>query len=174
MSLAKVVSEHFAAEFNEAPACIVRAPGRVNLIGEHTDYNDGFVMPLAIDRATFIALRPRDDKRVLALSLDMDDRRQFALDDLRRPAEVDWIDYLIGVAWSLTERGDALRGWEGVLSGDVPIGSGLSSSAALELAAARAFHCRLQLRLGCQPPSPWLAREPRTNGWASTAASWIR
>ena len=141
MQLANKVRDHFIAAFSEPPAYIVRAPGRVNLIGEHTDYNDGFVFPLAIDRATFIALRPRNDNRVLAISLDMDDRREFALDDLQPPAEVDWIDYLIGVAWVLQERGYALRGWEGVVSGDVPIGSGLSSSAALELAAARAFYC---------------------------------
>ena len=111
MSLAHTVSEHFAAEFGEAPAFIVRAPGRVNLIGEHTDYNDGFVFPMAINRATWIALRPRDDKRVLAISLDMDDKRQFSLDDLRKPADADWIDYLVGVAWALLERGYALRGW---------------------------------------------------------------
>ncbi|MYD10383.1 MAG: galactokinase, partial [Chloroflexi bacterium] len=141
MSLADKVKQRFHAEFGESPAFIVRAPGRVNLIGEHTDYNDGFVMPLAIDRATWIALRPRADKRVLAISIDMDDRRDFALDELRRPAAIAWSDYLIGVAWSLQERGYALQGWEGVISGDVPIGSGLSSSAALELAVARAFHC---------------------------------
>ncbi len=141
MSLANTVREHFVAEFGEAPAFIVRAPGRVNLIGEHTDYNDGFVFPLAIDRAAWIALRPRADASVFAISLDMNERRQLALDDLRRPAELTWMDYLAGVAWALTERGYALRGWEGVLAGDVPIGSGLSSSAALELAAARAFQC---------------------------------
>lgn len=141
MSLANAIKHHFATEFGESPAYIVRAPGRVNLIGEHTDYNDGFVMPLAIDRATWIALRPRADSKVNTISLDMGERREFALDDLPRPEAVDWIDYLIGVAWSLGERGYDLRGWEGVVSGDVPIGSGLSSSAALELAAARAFHC---------------------------------
>ncbi len=140
MSLASAVKERFHSEFGEAPAFIVRAPGRVNLIGEHTDYNDGFVFPMAIDRATWIALRPRDDNRVRAISIDMDDRREFALDDLPRPSTVDWIDYLIGVAWALQRRGHALRGWDGVLSGDVPIGSGLSSSASLELATARAFH----------------------------------
>ena len=141
MSLANRVKDRFLAEFGEDPAFIVRAPGRVNLIGEHTDYNDGFVFPLAIDRAAWIALRPRADNRVLALSIDMNDRRDFPLDDLPRPAQIRWIDYLIGVAWSLGERGYALRGWEGVVSGDVPIGSGLSSSAALEMAAARAFYC---------------------------------
>lgn len=141
MTQLETVQEQFHSAFDAEPAFIVRAPGRVNLIGEHTDYNDGFVFPLAIDRATFIALRPRPDNKVFAISLEMDDRREFALDHLRRSAEVAWIDYLIGVAWVLQERGYALRGWEGVVSGDVPIGSGLSSSAALELAAARAFHC---------------------------------
>ena len=141
MSLANTVNDRFTAEFGQPPAFIVRAPGRVNLIGEHTDYNDGFVFPLAINRAAWIALRPRGDRRVAAISLDMDERREFALDDLSRPAQVGWSDYLSGVAWALMARGYALRGWEGVVSGDVPIGSGLSSSAALELAAARAFHC---------------------------------
>ncbi len=140
MSLSDAVKHVFQNEFGAEPIFIVRAPGRVNLIGEHTDYNDGFVFPMAIDRATFIALRPRADKRVLAISPDMDDRRDFALDDLRTPAETEWIDYLVGVAWALQERGYDLCGWEGVVSGDVPIGSGLSSSAALELATARAFY----------------------------------
>ena len=140
MSLSDTVKQGFQDEFGEAPTHIVRAPGRVNLIGEHTDYNDGFVFPMAIDRATFIALRPRADNKVVAISLDMDDRREFALDDLSRPAKTDWIDYLVGVAWALQDRGYRLRGWEGVVSGDVPIGSGLSSSAALELVTARAFY----------------------------------
>ncbi len=140
MRLPETVQAQFIAEFGAEPAFIVRAPGRVNLIGEHTDYNDGFVFPMAIDRATYIALRPRDDKQVVAVSLDMQERRAFSLDDLPRPTETKWIDYLVGVAWSLRERGYRLRGWEGLLSGDVPIGSGLSSSAALELATARAFY----------------------------------
>ncbi len=141
MTLVETVRERFLQEFGEAPAFIVRAPGRVNLIGEHTDYNDGFVFPLAIDRAAWIALRPRADKTVVAISIDMKERREFALDDLPRPGKTRWIDYLIGVAWALQERGFRLCGWEGVVSGDVPIGSGLSSSAALELATARAFFC---------------------------------
>ena len=140
MSLSDALKHVFQNEFAEPPAFIVRAPGRVNLIGEHSDYNDGFVFPMAIDRATFIALRPRADKRVLAISPDMDDRREFALDDLWTPTETEWIDYLVGVAWALQERGYDLCGWEGVVSGDVPIGAGLSSSAALELATARAFY----------------------------------
>ena len=159
-----LVVSNFEQEFNQPPAFIVRAPGRVNLIGEHTDYNDGFVFPLAIDRATWIALRPRADNRVVAISIDMEERREFALDELRRPEKTEWIDYLIGVAWALQERGFRLSGWEGVVSGDVPIGSGLSSSAALELATARAFYCvsdfewdAAEMALACQAAeNEWL------------------
>ncbi len=164
MSLADAVKQRFQAEFGERPAFIVRAPGRVNLIGEHTDYNDGFVFPLAIDRAAYIALRPRTDNRVLAISIDMAEQRDFALDDLPPAHEARWSDYLVGVAWALGERGHNLRGWEGVVAGDVPIGSGLSSSAALELATARAFHCvsgfdwaPAQMALTCQrAENEWL------------------
>ena len=140
MTSALRVSQHFNSRFDESPSCVVRAPGRVNLIGEHTDYNDGFVFPLAIDRAACIALRPRADNRVRVISLDMGDDQIFALDNLPPPTDSRWIDYIIGVAWALNRGGYPLRGWEGVLAGDVPIGSGLSSSAALELAAARAFY----------------------------------
>ncbi len=136
------VQEHatraFAARFGAPPPLLARAPGRVNLIGEHTDYNDGFVMPLAIDRAAWIALRPRADRRVIVQSLDMEAEAAFDLADLRRGAP-SWVEYLKGVAWALQEAGHAVRGWEGVLIGDVPIGAGLSSSAAVEMAAARAF-----------------------------------
>jgi galactokinase len=117
---------------------VVRAPGRVNLIGEHTDYNDGFVLPLAIDRAIWIALRPRTDGQVLAHSLDFSGSTTFSLDNLAR-ANGGWAEYIKGVAWALQQTGHRLAGWEGVIAGDVPVGAGLSSSAALELAAARAF-----------------------------------
>jgi galactokinase len=95
---------------------------------------------MAIDRATWIALRPREDNKVFAVSADLDDKQVFTLDNLVRPEKTDWVDYLIGMAWALQERGYQLNGWEGVVTGDVPIGSGLSSSAALELATACAFH----------------------------------
>lgn len=140
MTLQEAAHQHFKEEFGEDPTFIVRSPGRVNLIGEHTDYNDGFVFPMAIDRATWIALRPRDDKKVFAISADLEDKQEFQLNNLNRPAKTDWIDYLIGVSWALQERGYSLTGWDGVVTGDVPIGSGLSSSAALELATARAFY----------------------------------
>ncbi len=128
----------FRRHFDSSPTWVVRAPGRVNLIGEHTDYNDGFVLPMAIDRAVWIALRPRVDRRLIVHSLDCDARTNLTLDELRR-GDHDWTEYVKGVAWVLQERGDVLRGWEGIVVGDVPVGAGLSSSAAFELALARAF-----------------------------------
>src|SRR5579862_8282967 len=117
---------------------IIRAPGRVNLIGEHTDYNDGFVMPLAIDRAAWIALRPRPDCRVSVHSIDYNESCEFELGSLKHE-KAGWVEYLKGVAWCLQDAGMNLLGFEGVLAGDVPLGAGLSSSAALEMATARAF-----------------------------------
>lgn len=134
----KKASRLFAERFGAAPQWVVRAPGRVNLIGEHTDYNDGFVMPLAIDRAVWIALRPRPDRRVIVHSIDFHDAGEFVLDQWQR-SEQRWLEYIKGVAWTLAEDGLALSGWEGIVTGDVPAGAGLSSSAALEVAAARAF-----------------------------------
>ncbi len=128
----------FQARFGAAPTVIVRAPGRVNLIGEHTDYNDGFVLPIAIDRAITIALRPRPDRRLIVHALDYDQTAEFDLDRLEK-GEPGWAEYVKGVAWALQREGFGLSGWEGVLLGDIPRGAGLSSSAAVELASARAF-----------------------------------
>ena len=132
------IAAHFTRQFAAPPRWVVRAPGRVNLIGEHTDYNDGFVLPMAIDRAVWIALRPRDDRRVLVRSIDYNESEEFSLDGLVR-RQAGWIEYLKGTAWALQDAGWGLVGWEGVLAGDVPLGAGLSSSAALEMAAARAL-----------------------------------
>lgn len=138
MEISQRVVQAFASHFNAKPQFLVRAPGRVNLIGEHTDYNDGFVLPMAIDRAVWIALRPRADRRVALHSLDLGRSADFELDSLRREG-AGWIEYVKGVANELQAEGFALRGWEGVMAGDVPRGAGLSSSAAVEMAAARAF-----------------------------------
>jgi len=132
------VVAHFTKRFGQSPRWVVRAPGRVNLIGENTDYNDGFVLPLAIDRAVWIALRPRNDRRVAVFSVDYNQTGEFSLDDLRNE-KAGWIEYLKGTAWSLQDAGYGLTGWEGVLQGDVPLGAGLSSSAAVEMATARAL-----------------------------------
>jgi len=137
MDLSEQVSESFVELFGGKPSVIARAPGRVNLIGEHTDYNDGFVLPMAIDRAIWIAARPRADGLVRVHSIDFDSQETFSLEDLKRGQG--WSEYLKGVAYVLKLDGHRLSGWEGVMMGDVPRGSGLSSSAALELAAARVF-----------------------------------
>jgi len=136
--LEDAVRRAFEARFGEAPAFVARAPGRVNLIGEHTDYNDGFVLPMAIERAVWIALRPRADGVVSVHSLDFGETAELTLDPLERGGP-EWSEYVRGTAWALAEAGHRLQGWEGVMASDVPIGAGLSSSAALELATARAF-----------------------------------
>jgi len=125
----------FRSTFGSSPAFVVRAPGRVNLIGDHTDYNAGFVLPMAIERASCIALRPRGDRRVRLVSEGYPSGG-FRLDALER-SEPRWLEYVKGVAWALGPGGTA--GWDGAVATDIPVGAGLSSSAALELAAARAF-----------------------------------
>lgn len=131
------LKQSFASYFNSESEIIVRAPGRVNLIGEHTDYNDGFVLPMAIDHAVWLALRPRDDRTVRLFSLDLEADSAFELDSLTKGS--DWIEYPKSIAYELMKAGYELRGFDAVMTGDVPRGAGLSSSAAVELAVARAF-----------------------------------
>lgn len=130
--------EEFQKRYGKPPEWWIRAPGRVNLIGEHTDYNDGFVLPIAIERQIEIALRPRSDAQILVYSLDYQQTAQIDLNHLTH-AEHRWADYLMGVAWAMQQEGLPLLGWEGVLWGNIPRGAGLSSSAALEVAVGRAF-----------------------------------
>jgi galactokinase len=116
---------------------IVRAPGRVNLIGEHTDYNLGYVMPAAIDLEIRIASLASDDRTVELERLETGERLGFALDAVGPGhATGQWIDYVAGMAWSLGERGVPLRGCRGLIGATLPAGAGLSSSAAMELATA--------------------------------------
>ena len=135
----QTILEEFTKRFQQAPTMLAVGPGRVNLIGEHTDYNDGFVLPVAIKRDIRIALRPREDRRVKVYSLEYDGWYEFNLDELRYNQELLWSNYVQGVAWALQELGIPLRGFDGVISGNVPRASGLSSSAALEVATATAF-----------------------------------
>lgn len=137
-SLLVKVSEEFNRRFGERPTIIVRAPGRVNLIGEHTDYNDGFVLPMAIDRALWIALRPRSDRLVVPYSIDFEQGVAFSLEEFTHE-NTGWAEYIRGTAWALAGAGYPILGWEGVMASDIPIGAGLSSSAAIELATTRAF-----------------------------------
>ncbi|HID11762.1 MAG TPA: galactokinase [Candidatus Latescibacteria bacterium] len=116
-------------------AICFRAPGRVNLIGEHTDYNDGFVLPVGVDRYVYFLVRRREDKLARIYSLNFAEMKEFEVD--RLPGrEGTWGDYIQGIIGEFWARGDELEGFEGVIYGDIPIGAGLGSSAALEVAVA--------------------------------------
>ncbi|MDA3961856.1 MAG: galactokinase [Planctomycetota bacterium] len=130
----------FTEIYGVAPEQAVRAPGRVNLIGEHTDYNDGFCLPMAIERDVRIALRPREDRTVRVASVQEAGRVSFELSTaIAKDASVPWADYVKGCAQVLLEEGVELVGCDLALTGDVPLGSGLSSSAALEVATIHAL-----------------------------------
>lgn len=137
----------FRRAYGAEPTHLVRAPGRVNLIGEHTDYNDGFVLPMALERAAWIALTPRADGVVRLVASDLGQEGTFDVAAARRrdargdphDPQGGWLEYPRGVAWALQDGGAVLHGFDGALASDVPRGAGLSSSAALELAVAAAF-----------------------------------
>ena len=124
-----------------------RAPGRVNLIGEHTDYNDGFVMPVALDFSTWAKISPREDRRLQIYSENFDEAVEVDLDDQQLAAHGHWSDYPIGVAVVLERAGHRLRGARLEIRGEVPIGSGLSSSAAVEVATACALVANSDLQI---------------------------
>jgi galactokinase len=135
---ARDVLAEFFDRFGRVPT-VSRAPGRVNLIGEHTDYNDGFVMPAALEFATLTAAARRPDRRLAVYSMIMDETREFDLDAPSEAASSDWSDYVIGVALMLERNGFTLCGADFVIWTNVPLGVGLSSSAALEISVAHAL-----------------------------------
>ena len=138
----------FARRFGRPPERVVRAPGRVNLIGEHTDYNEGLVLPFAVDRTCVVAARPATSVRVR--SLDSGDTVELPADGLADPAGIRpaWGRYVGGVVRELAALGRAHVGIDAVLASDVPLGAGLSSSAALEVAVATALCDAAGLRPG--------------------------
>ncbi len=129
----------FQRRFGRPATVISEAPGRVNLIGEHTDYNLGYVLPVAIDRTIAVAAAPSEEQRVRVYSLDYDECDEFSIDSIERLAQGGWRNYARAVAWALREAGHELRGADLAVSGDVPPGTGLASSAALEVALAGAL-----------------------------------
>jgi galactokinase len=136
--------ERFQQCYGSLPHLIVRAPGRVNLIGEHTDYNDGFVFPVAIDRATCVAARSRSDRLVRVASADLNEEDAFSIERIER-SHRPWHNYIRGVVLALRSAGYPLLGADLLIASDVPRGSGLSSSAALEVAVGYAFQALNQL-----------------------------
>jgi galactokinase len=135
----------FHETFGE-PDHIVRSPGRINLIGEHTDYNMGFVLPASIDRAIYIAVQKRNDNRIHLVAADLQETYECAMTDLQRSSQ-HWPDYILGVVDQLLKQGAPLGGVNAVLAGDVPLGAGLSSSAAVECATAFALNTLFSLGL---------------------------
>ena len=131
--------DDFRARFGTSPAFVASAPGRVNLIGEHTDYNDGFVLPAALDRGTAVAIGPRTDDRLVMCTGNGGPEGSFALARLYPSENRAWTDYCIGVAALLRDGGHPVQGASICVHGNVPRGAGLSSSAALELATALAL-----------------------------------
>jgi len=128
----------FQARFGTA-ASVYRAPGRVNLIGEHTDYNDGFVLPAAIEFYCWAAVAPRRDGKLVIHSENFNETVEASLDSLTPLGKKHWANYPLGVAWALRQAGKALRGANIYITGEVPLGAGLSSSAAVEVAVAFAL-----------------------------------
>jgi len=136
------ISEQLKLRFREIhgqDAEVYRAPGRVNLIGEHTDYNEGFVFPAAIDMFTWVAIAPRDDRQISVCSENLQKAAEFKLSAESRSPSRDWSSYVSGVATVLEQNGYRLKGANILIRSEVPIGSGLSSSAALEVAVAFAL-----------------------------------
>ena len=129
----------FRERYGRDDARVYKAPGRVNLIGEHTDYNDGFVMPLAIDFYVFVAIAPRSDRKLVVYSENFDETVEINLDERNPLAEHHWSDYPRGVAVMLERAGHRLGGADLFIRGRVPIGAGLSSSAAIEVAVGYAL-----------------------------------
>ena len=137
MSAKDRVGVHFATKYDAAPTARVRVPSRLNLIGEHTDYNDGFVLPWAIDREMWIALRPRSDRTVHIRSESFIDEVIFDLAAVRKGSG--WGEYVKGVATAMVATGRALSGFDAFLASDIPMGAGMSSSAAVCIGTAVAF-----------------------------------
>jgi galactokinase len=140
MDITEKIKNKYYETFGHHPAHIARAPGRVNLLGEHVDYNDGFVLPAAIDRATYVAFSPTNARHSTLVAADFDQQAAFSLDTIPTKTQPDasplpeWALYPAGIMWSLMEEGLPTLSMNAVFSSNVPRGSGLSSSASVEMA----------------------------------------
>ncbi len=152
----------FEATYGGRPELVARAPGRVNLIGEHTDYNDGWVLPIAIPYEVNVAAKTRQDDQMRVRAVDLGKQASFGL-DIQEPSEETWLRYPQGVAVMLRREGHALKGLDAVYAGDVPRGSGLSSSAAVEVAFAHAYAASAAISLS--GPQIALASKRAENEW---------
>ena len=140
------ICDRFKEIYQEELTLVVKSPGRINIIGEHTDYNQGFVLPTAIDKAIYVGLAKRNDQQIHLYAEDF--RESFQVDlDLLAPTDKGWPNYILGVVNQLKERKCAISGFNLYIDGDIPVGAGLSSSAAVECATAYALNELFQLGL---------------------------
>ncbi len=138
----KIITDKLSG-FIQDNTILVRSPGRINLIGEHTDYNEGFVLPAAIDKAAYLSVTPRNDDCINLYSIDLNDRYSGTIGEFT-PTKKSWPNYILGVADQFRQRGLLTKGFDAALTADVPIGAGLSSSAAVENAVGMALNEMLQ------------------------------
>jgi len=146
-SPSSTVAPAFSEAFGSAPAGVWSAPGRVNIIGEHTDYNAGLCLPIALPQRTYAAVRLREDRRLRLRSLQSAQRYEIELDEVRAGNPPGWGGYAAGVLWALQQAGHQVRGLDLMVDGQVPVGAGLSSSAALECSVAAAASDLMELGL---------------------------
>lgn len=146
MNLQTHITQLFQHHFG-TPQVLAHAPGRINLIGDHTDYNQGFVLPAAIDLGITMAVSKNGTRMCHLIAVDLNDSIHISLDEPLMPVEKSWANYIIGIMYGLQAKGVALEGFDAVFGGNIPVGSGLSSSAALECsttyALAQLFECNL-------------------------------
>jgi galactokinase len=143
--IAKYFEQFGKSDSGKSPR-IFRSPGRINLIGEHTDYNNGFVLPASVDKAVYFVIEPRNDDRVLLHAADLNDTYSFTLDDLSKP-DKSWPLYQLGVIDQIQKLGKTIGGFQTTFGGDVPAGAGMSSSAALECCLLFALNEIFDLKL---------------------------
>jgi galactokinase len=134
-------------ELHESEPLIVQSPGRVNIIGEHTDYNEGFVLPAAIDKAAYIAVSLREDHEIHLTAVDLHEKFTISIDVLKPVGDISWPNYILGAAAQFLKKNIPLKGFNAVLTSNIPIGAGLSSSAAVECATVFALNELLDTRL---------------------------
>jgi galactokinase len=147
--LIQTTTDHFLSHFQKAPEAIFLSPGRINLIGEHVDYNDGFVMPAAINKYICFAISKTNDAAITLVALDLNETYQFKLTDELKPVNTLWVNYILGVFHQLKNHGLS-QGCQLVFSSTIPMGAGLSSSAALECGVAYAMNKMFDLHLSKQ------------------------
>ncbi len=143
-----LLEKYFFEQYQDQPGVIVRSPGRVNIIGEHADYNNGFVLPAAIDKAAYIAISLRTDDQIHLTALDLNETFTTSVSALKPNEDINWPNYILGAAAQFLKRSIQLPGFNAVLTSDVPIGAGLSSSAAVECATVFALNHLLATNIG--------------------------